>query len=339
MVASQAAEIGEEVHDEGPAPEGGFHPWVLHMDRGGKGFNGNQRNHLFLGTGAAGFLDLSLVMGADSPLDGRALIAADFDRDGDDDLFVHNLQRVRHQLWRNDLGQEDASLTVALHDPMGHPEAVGAIVRVRHADGRQQARLVQRGSGFASCVAGPLVFAASGPLEVTVQWPGTREPASFGVHPPGARLRLVRGEGAQVLEEVSGQLSDPWATGLRLAVGKAIPELLLETEVGDPVRLAPPSGGALHFWSSGCAACVRGLAQAAARGDLMICVDPGLRRARSAQLLREAGFEEPALFAPFDPDRTRGSLGLLVDLMRLPVPTRLRVDEQGNLAGVSRVSD
>ena len=69
----------------------------------GLSFSGFERDKLWINQGD-GFADLSALSGADSPNDGRAAIAHDFDDDGDVDLFVHNVQRERHGLYRNDIG-------------------------------------------------------------------------------------------------------------------------------------------------------------------------------------------------------------------------------------------
>ena len=57
----------------------GFHPWALHLDPSGTSFNGRQRNRLFIAGEDGTFRDLSVMMGADSSLDGRSMVAADFD--------------------------------------------------------------------------------------------------------------------------------------------------------------------------------------------------------------------------------------------------------------------
>ena len=75
----------EPAHGE-PAPRGiqgrdpeqgtALHPWAREMYRQGLSFNGNERNKVFIGEPGSGLTDLSDVLGADSPLDGRALAAA-----------------------------------------------------------------------------------------------------------------------------------------------------------------------------------------------------------------------------------------------------------------------
>ena len=340
MLASEVHE-GEEPGEGGASPEGAaLHPWVLHMDRRGRSFNGRQRNRTFMGVGGARFEDLSLLLGADSSLDGRAAVVADLDGDGDEDLFIHNLQRERHQLWRNDLGDPERALVIELQGAGGLRDPVGAVVTVAAAEGAEaQAQALQRGAGFLTSQGPRLHFGISGEATLRVRWPGGEE-ETFGAVTAPARVRLVQGSGEAVqLPPIGGRLRDPWPQGLRLPVGAKLPVLRLERASGAVEELRLDEPVVLHFWSSACAACVSGLA-AAVRSEpgeprvVPICVDPGARRAQAVRLLALAGAEDSAWFAPLDPSLTEGSLGEVLDLTRLPVPTDLVLGPGGELVEV-----
>ena len=107
----------------------GFHSAQMFTD--GLSFSGNERNCVWLNTGGS-FADLGSLSGADIPNDSRAVLAADFDDDGDVDLFVHSIQRERHALFRNDAVQPGADgsgfLKLRLRATQGHWEAIGATV-------------------------------------------------------------------------------------------------------------------------------------------------------------------------------------------------------------------
>lgn len=326
MVASEAEATGHSFEGSESEQEA-FHPWVLHMDRGGRSFNGRQRNRGFVGIGSGRFEDLSLLLGTDSSLDGRAVVTADFDGDGDEDVFVHNLQRSRHQLWRNDLGDPERALVLELVGAGGLRDPVGAIVTVTDATG-VQTQVLQRGAGFASSQGPWLHFGVAGVESIEVQWPGGPAETFRSISSPG-RVRLVQGTGEATRGALAkGRLRDPWPRGLRVPTGAVLPPLTLQTLDGTQRVLESEEPVVLHFWSSACAACVTGLETALRPGPegtriVPICIDPGERRSRAQSLLTEAGHMDQALFAPFDPALTEGGLGEVLDLTRLPVPTDL----------------
>ncbi|MFG0317700.1 MAG: CRTAC1 family protein, partial [Planctomycetota bacterium JB042] len=160
-------------------------------------FAGYERDKVWLWDGGR-YLDVSGVSGADDENDGRALVFADFDDDGDRDLFVHHSQLGRHRLYRNDApdGTGHRSIKVRLRATEGPAEAMGAIVRAT-IGGRTTAQVLAYGSGFLSQNAPELVFGAGGAStasEVTVRWPG-RAVESFGPLEAGRTHLLEEGRG------------------------------------------------------------------------------------------------------------------------------------------------
>lgn len=349
---AEAEDVASALEDEttsleGETDEDFLHPWAQEMYRQGLSFNGNERTRLFINGGDQGFLDLSDVSGADSPLDGRALIAADFDDDLDLDLFVHNIQRERHNLFRNDLGRGQA-IKLRLRATEGQHEAIGARVVVR-TPGQAVAQLVTRGGGFASCQAPELVFglgdAESGTVEVSWPWGETE---SFGELAAGTRGLLVQGAGkAATFEPAPTPLPDPWADGLKLAVGDVVPELVLASGTGERVELRPAeaaqaAGGELWlcFWASYCRPCVaelpllQNLHASEGASVVAISVDVPDDRDRAAALIERAGAEFPSHFLAIGEEDNEGALDELVDLLRLPIPTAIRVGQDGRILEV-----
>ena len=200
----------------------------------GRSFSGNERDKLWFNRGDGTFADVSSLSGADSPNDGRAVITADFDDDGDVDLFVHNIQRERHGLFRNELGSLCGGFVKArLQATTSQYEAIGAVVTVTGANGAQ-AQVLSRGAGFSSCQPPELVFGLGGAEEgsIEVRWPGgTVE--SFGTVPTDSRLLLVEGSGEPTpFEAKPAPLPDPLPAGLKVAVGDRIPPFaMLEQEL------------------------------------------------------------------------------------------------------------
>ncbi|MDG1983087.1 MAG: ASPIC/UnbV domain-containing protein, partial [Planctomycetota bacterium] len=189
----------------------------------GRSFSGNERDKLFLNGGDGGFLDLSDLSGADSPNDGRAVLAFDADDDGDVDLFVHETQRERHALYRNDLGVAPGFVKVQLRGTVGNREGIGAQVELR-AGGRRVSQVLSRGAGFLSCQPPELIFGLGGASAavVTVRWPGGAVEEFEGL-PANSRVLLV--EGAGVAENIPASprlLVDPLPKGLRVDLGDKV---------------------------------------------------------------------------------------------------------------------
>lgn len=326
-----------------------LHPWASEMYRRGLSFNGNERDKLFLGLGGGHFDDASDLCGADSPLDGRALIACDFDDDGDVDLFCHNIQRGRHRLYRNDIGAANGFVKVRLRATEGQHEAIGATVTVVTAR-NSCTQVLSRGSGFASCMPPELVFGLGGAPEasVSVRWPGGIL-EEFGSVPRDSRVLLVEGIGRPApVEARPAPLADPYPTGLKLAFGEKVPELVLLDASGERLVLdlerEVPEGGRLFltFWASYCEPCVRELPvleDLQLRADsavIAISVDVEADRGMATRLLAQRA---PALTGHFispSEEDNEGRLDDVVDLWALAVPTTLVIGDQGRLQTVLR---
>ena len=327
------------------------HPWAREMFKKGLSFNGNERNKLFLGDGRAGFEDLSDLLGGDSQLDGRAVLAADFDDDGDADIFVHNLQRGRHLLLRNDSGYfagRHASLKVRLEATKSPYEAIGAVVDVE-VGAQRCAQVLSRGAGFASCQAPELIFGVGNEKKahVRVRWPGG-ELEDFGLLEVPASVRLVEGRGrAEPIERHPAELADPLPAGLKMGLGALVPELVLVDRDGRRMRLDPvaaAAGGRLYlaFWASYCRPCLAEIPELierhAAPGStvMAVSVDVSGHHQRALRALERAGANYPVAFLAMEDEANAGGLDELVDLLRLPIPTTLVIGPDGRIEEVHR---
>lgn len=325
----------------------GLHNAQIYKD--GLSFSGFERDKVWINRGPGkGFADLSDVSGADDPNDGRAAIAADFDDDGDLDLFVHNIQRERHKLFRNDAvtpgGPDHGFLKLKLRATRLAHEGIGAVVLVSGPHG-PVAQVLSRGAGFVSCQPAELVFGlGSQPsAEVEVIWPGGRR-ESFGVLPAGARRVLVEGSGrSEPYEARPRPLPDPLPPGLRLEEGDLLPVLSLvgadgEHALLDPVALADGRTLFLNLWASYCAPCVAEIPDLQALQDggevrvVGVSVDVPGARDTAVGLLEKRGGRYPSYYLG------EGGSGLeaLVDLERLPIPTTLVITPEGRIDTILR---
>lgn len=335
----------EELHSDGP--DEFVHPWAREMFRVGYSFNGNERHKLFLGQGDGSFRDFSDLSGADTPLDGRAVVSADFDDDGDLDIFLHNLQGERHKLYRNEANLEGKSfIKLRLRAQRSQHEAIGAEVTVSGTRG-SMTRVLARGSGFLGCDAPELIFGL-GRAErgrVSVRWPSGQS-EEFGWLEAGARALLIEGAGRpEVIEPRPFRLHDPLPEGLKLGIGERVPELVLLDAEGQRKRIdlsRRSESGELYlsFWASYCAPCLAELPALAelhespGRSVLAVSVDAPQDRARAQRALESAGAGYPAYYLSLEQEDNAGGVDALLDLMRLAVPTTLILDSRGRIRSV-----
>ena len=80
----------------------------------GRSFSGRERHCVFLNTGEQRFANVSAVTGLDFADDGRAVVAVDWDQDGDLDLWISNRNAPRLRLLRNDSPVGNRFLTLKL---------------------------------------------------------------------------------------------------------------------------------------------------------------------------------------------------------------------------------
>jgi len=104
---------------------------------------------------------------------------ADYDRDGDQDLVVCSRQPDWSvQLYRNDVGQQNAWITIRLVGTTDNRDGIGAWVEVTTDAGVTRVREVRAGGGHTRQDSLPVEFglgASESPVSVTVHWPSGYE--------------------------------------------------------------------------------------------------------------------------------------------------------------------
>jgi enediyne biosynthesis protein E4 len=167
------------------------------LPQGPEAVVGEQPNMMFLndGTGAR-FLDVSAVTGTDGVGESKGVAAADYDADGDIDLFVVDQGGDVH-LYRNVTERSGRHwLALDLVGTTSNRDACGARVRVS-AGGATQHRTVQCGSGGTGSGHARQVHVGLGDADtvtaIEVEWPsGIRQ--SLGQHAADQVIEIVEPE-------------------------------------------------------------------------------------------------------------------------------------------------
>ena len=177
----------------------------------GRSFSSNERNCVFLNTGAAAaakgrFANISAVSGLDYPDDARAVALVDWDHDGDQDMWVSNRNAPRLRLMRNDAPRTNHFLALRLegNGETTSRDAIGARVEVvlknlqpATADQPKSIKSLRAGEGFLAQSSKWLHFglgAAKAIDKVIVHWPGGEAEQFTGVD-VDHRYRLTQGTG------------------------------------------------------------------------------------------------------------------------------------------------
>lgn len=247
--------------------------------REGFSFSGYERNFLALNQGRERrYLDVSGVSGVDSITDGRGAIFADFDNDGDTDIFQVTLQRTAHYLYRNEIGQDAGFVRVELQGTASGRDAFGAEVRVKTSAG-VLTKVKSGGSGFLAQHDPRLLFGLGADKAaewVEVSWP-SGVVQRLGAVAAGSSIRVVEeAPGAVAVAEARFELADPLSADaallatLELELGGSFPDLTLERIAGDedPASsdadmsidslydlLSPGRRALVNLWATWCIPC------------------------------------------------------------------------------------
>jgi hypothetical protein len=131
----------------------------------------------FIGSGGGPFANDALKLGLNDSHDGRGIVCADFDDDGDVDILqLHRGSPVAAAYWRNDSSGNNY-LKVRLVGPAPNTEAAGARIYVR-LGAETQMREIMIGSNYASQNPTIQVFGLGAETqadEVRIQWPDGQE--------------------------------------------------------------------------------------------------------------------------------------------------------------------
>ncbi|MFT4547574.1 MAG: tetratricopeptide (TPR) repeat protein [Verrucomicrobiales bacterium] len=245
----------------------------------GRSFSGRERNCVFLNTGSdQRFADVSAASGLDLIDDGRAVIANDWDHDGDIDLWFTNREAPRLRFFKNQHGGAEQKNWLAFeltgNGNSTTRDAIGAVLELE-IGGRKLTRSLTAGDGFMSQSSKRIHFGLGGSKAdqtgtLTVRWPGGK-PESFEKIPVGSAYQIAQGSGtasplaapATPVELAPSQPAVPAATEqARIVLSDRIasPPLdyvdfrgELQRHESDPTGAGAPL--LINLWASWCAPC------------------------------------------------------------------------------------
>jgi thiol-disulfide isomerase/thioredoxin len=196
-------------------------------------------------------------------------VFADFDNDGDEDVFLTTIQGPGHLLFRNNVGQDNHWLRIMLEGgkETGR-DAYGSVVRLKTSAGTLT-KVKAGGAGFLSQSDPRLLFGlgqdvAAQSIEVT--WPNGHVESFSADARAGKTLLLRYGAGqAQVVELAKAKLPDPFtkteslARGLKFRVGEPFPTAQVKTvsgkSIGNESMLKPGRRTIVNLWATWCVPC------------------------------------------------------------------------------------
>jgi hypothetical protein len=202
----------------------------------------------FIGRGDGSFAEMATELGLDDHGQGRGVVAFDYDRDGDIDLFIANNQQPA-LLLRNDGGNRRSYLDVALRGSPSNREAIGARIYVT-AGGITQMRELRAGNNFVSQDPVEAHFGlakAHVVEEIRVIWPnGTIPPLVLRQVPANQRLVLhqalcagdCNADGRVTVEEIEALIEHIFSSGQAQPCGVSLRTTVRAPDLVAAVRAA-----------------------------------------------------------------------------------------------------
>ncbi len=241
----------------------------------GFSFSGFERDALYLNLGSKKYLNISGVSGIDSITDGRGAVFADFDNDGDTDIFLTTIQGEAHLLFRNNLSEDDSFIRVTLEGVKSGKDAFGSLVRVKTSAG-VLTKVKSGGAAYLSQSDPRLTFGLGSDAKaewVEVVW-ASGLVQKFENIPQGSSMKITEGdEQVRWVEEKRFQLPEPIRPqetrlmSLRIKKGGQFPNLALSLLDGErtslqssSILLDDPIPGRkylVNLWATWCLPCAK----------------------------------------------------------------------------------
>ena len=311
---------------------------LLHKD---KSFSGRERNCAFINCEGKGFADNSAITGFDFPDDARAIVATDWDFDGDLDIWLSCRNAPRLRLLENRSQSKSHWLALELEGDgiKVNKDAIGAEVYVfTDKSTKPIMRTVYAGDGFLS-QSGTLIHLGLGNIKslnkVSVIWPDGTSVDVKGINKSNAYTIKYGSNNAELLKLQRHQ-------SMKASVQDVFPDHD-EARILLPARLPLPSLDELpeinkptliNLWSASCRPCVEEL------NDWSKNVQKITRSGLNVELLNVDGDEMIKSPYPFKNSLISNKGIQALDLFQkgvldrwidLPVPSSFLIDHNGDV--------
>jgi len=230
-------------------------------------WSGYQRNNFYLNNRDATFTEAAGLLGLDCIEDGRSLVLSDIDGDGRLEIILKNRTAPQLRAFHNELSPIGGSITFSLRGTKSNRDAIGAIVELVTAAGRQQ-KTLRAGSGFLSQNTKLLHFGlgeVGGPIQAIIEWPNGEKQVLDNV-PAGHRIEVQEGFASfhatpfRAFREVSGPEMKQSVEGARVTNATWLLEPIAppafslpdQNNVKRSLSDAKGSNQLLVFWTAGC---------------------------------------------------------------------------------------
>ena len=162
--------------------------------RGGYAWSGYQRNNFYLNNRDSTFTEAASVLGVGCIEDGRSFALSDLDGDGRLEIVLKNRTAPQLRIFQNGMNPLGPSILFSLRGTRSNRDAIGAVIELETADGRQ-IQTLRAGSGFLSQNTKAVHFGLGqdpGTLRATIQWPNGARQVIENL-PPDHRIEVVEG--------------------------------------------------------------------------------------------------------------------------------------------------
>lgn len=330
---------------------------LLHEDRS---FSGYERNCAFLNLGGKSFANVSSITGFDFADDARALVATDWDFDGDLDLWTTARTAPRLRFLKNNAGSPSGWIAFHLSgdgDEVNF-DAVGARLEL-HLKGQDipLLRTVHAGDAFLSQSSLWQHFAFPSDAELdrlVIHWPGGRKSTSHEDLQPRRHYLVNVDGGVQTWDPPAGRRelegTDPELPAsvpeARIVISGRLPlpPIYLMRDGGevemDPAELTGPL--VINVWATWCGPCLEELSDWSSSADAFRKAGVRVLALNSESRLSEAASRVlQKLNFPFESADASGRTIRNLDIYQqsmmdrwtaMPVPTSFLVDPYGQVA-------
>lgn len=331
--------------------------------RSGESLSGNERNCLFLNMEGRNFANASAVTGFDFLDDGRAIAKCDWDADGDLDLWIANRSAPQVRYLENTIGSNHHFVAFRLQGTTSNRDAIGARVELTLAKSKNGLlQGVRAGEGFLAQSSKLVHFGLGRETQITdltVRWPnGTVErfsppqqvDAFYEIVEGSSKLRPWYPASTKPTEKpLAVAPSHSMATANLLLAPFPLPPLDYFPVEGSSRDMTRPSDGLtlVNLWAEWCQPCLEELGEWQDQRQQLL--DHGIR-VLAISIDADGKNQEDHLSSiakrikdmriGFDVGAASQSMPEIVQMVhntiydhhqRIPVPTTLLLNEEGNL--------